>query len=266
MAYQFPEDQYRSDRRFAGEYAGRVARGFDRARGASAMLCALARDLGPGLDRFKAAATAIGGLFAAWSVFVFENDSRDDTSDRLFAWSKEDPRVAIRSEVLGRPKWEPVRSGVRGDHMADYRNACSAMALAGGPADYIVVADADLAGYSLAGIASTIGADHWDAMGGQGLRTIRGKVVQYDVWAWRDLGHPHAHDAREINPRVYDRGHPPVPVLSCFGGIAVYKGAAFAAGRYAGGDCEHVPFHRSLEGAGFPRVFMNPGMVAVYPD
>ena len=61
-------------------------------------------------------------------------------------------------------------------------------------------------------------------------------------------------------------GAPLVPVDSCFGGLAVYRMEAFASGSYAGGDCEHVTFHASLRRAGFGRIFLDPSLLALYPD
>lgn len=269
MAYAFPEHNYRPADHFAAGYHARVQRGREIASQSTVAICGLARDIESRIPRLIEAMTAIGGLFSDYRIHIYENDSVDRTKPLLEAWSKRDPRVHFRSETIRRLKWASVRSGVRADHMADYRNACHdsvghVVARTGQQPDYVVVMDTDLGGWSLDGILSSIGTENWDAMGANGLQMLHGRIVQYDVWAWRDLKHPHAHPATEINPRVYDRGHPPVPVLSCFGGMGVYKGPAYMAARYRGGDCEHVLLHTAMAAAGYSRIFLNPGMVTMY--
>jgi hypothetical protein len=266
MSYTFPEDNYRP-LVHPEAYRARVMIGAARARHLTAAVCALARDLGDRAAFALAGIDAIAGLFAASRSFVYENDSADFTAERVQAWQAADPaRRWARCDRMGRVKWQPVRSGVRGAHMAEYRNILRDAALADpafGP-DVVVMLDSDLAGWSLEGLCSTLGTDGWDAVAANGLKTVGGRVVQYDAWAWRDVDHPHAHAAREINPRVYDRGHPMVPVGSAFGGLAVYRAEALAAACYAGGDCEHAVLHRALADAGYGRIFVNPGQVVVY--
>ncbi|MEO1085295.1 MAG: hypothetical protein AAFY88_13735 [Acidobacteriota bacterium] len=56
-----------------------------------------------------------------------------------------------------------------------------------------------------------------------------------------------------------------MPVVSCFGGLAVYSFEAFTCGaRYAGPECEHVAFHRDLRRRGFGRQFLNPSQIVLY--
>lgn len=59
-----------------------------------------------------------------------------------------------------------------------------------------------------------------------------------------------------------------VEVESAFGGLAIYRTAAFLAGEYLGSDssgreiCEHVPFHKEIRSKGF-RIFINPALVNI---
>jgi hypothetical protein len=264
-ATAFPEAAYPPAPADRAEYEALCALGRERAGRARAVVCGLARDLGDRLPAAIAAADAIGGLFADHRVVVFENDSADATAAGLAAWAARDPRVLVKAQTIGARRWGPVRDPVRGDNMAYYRNHChDEVGARYADFDYVLVMDTDLAGYSLDGVRNTLGRDGWDAMGAQGLAAHRGRAIQYDVWAWRDPGHPGPHAAPEINPRVYGRGRPPVPVLSCFGGLMAYRTPAFLAARYAGGDCEHARFHLAMAAAGFGRIFMNPAMVTCY--
>ena len=42
-------------------------------------------------------------------------------------------------------------------------------------------------------------------------------------------------------------GTNPHKVLSAFGGSCVYKTKDYLLGKYSGGDCEHVNFHKSIK-------------------
>jgi hypothetical protein len=56
-------------------------------------------------------------------------------------------------------------------------------------------------------------------------------------------------------------GSPPVPVVSAFGGMAIYDSFAYLRGHYDGEkDCEHVPFHRSIAERTGQRLYMDPAM------
>ena len=58
-----------------------------------------------------------------------------------------------------------------------------------------------------------------------------------------------------------------VPVQSCFGGMAIYRGALFEQCEYSSndGDCEHVHMHRCMA-AKHPgsKFFMLPSLKLVY--
>lgn len=64
----------------------------------------------------------------------------------------------------------------------------------------------------------------------------------------------------------------PVPVESCFGGLAFYRASMFAQCKYSSvdGDCEHVHIHRCMRKLAAakqqesPRFWMLPAMKVVY--
>jgi hypothetical protein len=271
VAAPFPEAAHPPDRRFAEEYMARVVRGQAIAAGARVALCGLARDVAANIPTLRTGVVALAALFAEARLYLYENDSADATADLLAAWRDEPGSLLVwlKSERLNAPRWPQTRDLARASALAKARNHYHAAVLQDASAgrfrpDYVIVLDADMAGWSPDGALSTIGAASWDAMGSNGIQSVGGRHAQYDAWAWRDLGHPAPHHYTEINARDYDRGHPPVPVLSCFGGMGVYRFDAFAAGRYAGGDCEHVLFHHTLAQRGYPRIFCNPGQITLY--
>jgi len=253
-------------------YQERVAAGRRRMKDSSAVVAALARDVHDTLPDICTRIERLGAMFADYRVVLFENDSSDGTLGYLWAWQQENPAVTILTDQLGTARWPQVADPARGDQMAAYRNGYLRHAVERfAEFDYLIVLDTDLAGgFSREGVANTLGHDGWDMVGSYGIqvRPYAGRQdypVFFDAWAYRDVGHPEAHDYGELNPRIYRRGQPLLPLWSCFGGLAVYRMEALRAGcRYEGGDCEHVMLHRRMRRRGFGRLFMNPSQMVWY--
>ena len=122
MAYIFPEQRFAPGRRFSGEYYARVQRGYEVAASSSVAICGLARDIEPVVPKLTEVLAALCNLFLNARVYLYENDSVDATRLRLQALAASDARITLKSEYRQRPKWGPVRSTVRADQMAEYRN------------------------------------------------------------------------------------------------------------------------------------------------
>lgn len=243
-----------------------VSRGHARRRQLSAVIVGLARNLSFRLPNACRLLDSVGSGFAVSRVAVFENDSGDNTRDELLKYSQQQQthaEVVILGATRGDPIWPQTRDLSRAQAMAGYRAECQEY-VRRNPADVVLVLDLDVADYSDAGLSHTLGNDDWDFVGSYGLAMVREQRVQFDVWAFRDVLHPEPHTRFEINPRHYRLGWPIFPVLSCFGGLGVYRGEAYLAGTYSGGDCEHVQFHKSIQAAGYRRFFLNPNQYVLY--
>jgi hypothetical protein len=251
---------------FRAPYTEALACGRERMADTRIVLCGLARDAAASLRLNLARLERIGSLCADHRIVIFENDSRDGTSALLAEAARRDPRIRVVSETLGRRRWPAVKDLQRASEMADYRNRLQDVVLdAFADFDHVIVADLDLEGWSYDGLANGFGHDDWDVITSQGICFRRGRPTFYDGWAFRthDEGPFRRYALRTM---VFPRGTPPVSVRSAFSGLAIYRMAAFAAGRYGGGDCEHVVFHDSLARAGYGRVLLNPSMLSLYPD
>lgn len=264
----FPEDRFRPTHGLAEEYEKRIHRGRRKMEYRSVVVGGLVRQAGPGIWAALETMERIGKMFDDYRLVVYENDSTDGTSELLSGWwaSNGPDRHAV-CEVTGQPKWPSIRDHDRGVQMAEYREKLrTKMVEVGGNGDYAVVLDTDLAAYSMDGLANSFGFDEWDAMGSLGLkRHSSGRMINYDVWAWRNPGHPDQHHWREINPLSWPRGHAPIPVWSCFGGMAAYRMDAFKSARYVGdGGGDHYRFHLGMREAGYGRVFCNPSQLTLY--
>jgi hypothetical protein len=271
----FPEDAFVCSDELTRSYRARIDLGRRRMAQSRVVIAGLARGLG---DRLTAATIVridrLGTLFADHRVVLFENDSNDGTLPALRQWAGRDRRVTVLSEVLGSTRYPQTRSLERAEKMAEYRNRYLArISDSYRDFEHTIVVDTDLErGWSLDGIANTFGHDDWDAVGSNGIIFKRRDAaspirrIHFDAWAFRSLGHPQPHEGREINVLRFERGEPLLPVVSCFGGAAVYRTQALSAATYGGGDCEHVTLHLKMAGQGFSRIFLNPSQICLYSE
>jgi len=264
---EFDEDEWFCPAVFRAAYNESIARGRDRMARSRVVICGIARDLGEPLRWNLPRIRRIAEPFRDARFVFYENDSVDDTRERLEAWAREDPRVSVLSERLGAPRWGSVPDPARARDLAACREKVRRHAVReAGDFDFAIVLDPDLCGFSYDGIAHSLGQDDWDALGANGLAPRWGRPIYWDTWAFRALGHPDVHGSLEVSLMVLPRGAPLLPVLSCFGGLALYRMAAFAAAAYGGDECEHVTLHKRMCLAGYPRVFLNPSLIVLYPD
>ena len=160
------------------------------------------------------------------------------------------------------------RSLTRTHRLASYRNECvNWVKKSKNKYDYVIVLDLDSdLGFSVDGIYNSI---HWlhkinnaGGMGSYSLLLNTNNLVHYDSFAVRvtdwiasEEGDANNQWFRNFHPPV---GSDPIPLYSCFGGLAVYKARAFLSGKY-GGDLgsEHVEFHKSLKENGWD-MYLNP--------
>jgi hypothetical protein len=267
----FPESRFSPPAEWQDSYASAVADGYQRMQTRQVVIAALARNVAWFLPRTIARIERLGSLFGGYRVVVYENDSADQTPRLLDEWSRRNPRVTVLSEVRHDEVNRPVRCRFRAQRMAYYRAQYHRF-IAAEHADYddVIVVDMDLAeGWSCDGIANTFGQGEWDFVGSYGILYRRlgmqhNRFVHYDSWAFRTSEDFRPMATREVNAMRCSRGEPMISVYSCFGGMGVYRMAAFLSGRYEGPDCEHVAMHRRMRAHGYRRTFLNPSQIAIH--
>lgn len=266
---------------FLESWQSHVEDGRRAAEWASIAVVMLCRTAMPHLLRTLALIDQFTGPFKQRSLYVYENDSADNTPEVLDAFAEARPWVTVEHDKLGGADergFQPSRT-IR---LAACRARCQARVRGmASPPTYVVVLDSDgHGGFDPDGVFNSIG---WlgDLSLRQGLAAgcmasaslfLRDEgdgdlgVAQYDAWAarlndWRDTRQHHW-----FHLWLPPTGSPPVPMYSAFGGLAVYTREAYLAGIYKGGDCEHVGLHRSMREAGH-QLYLNPGSryVAVLP-
>ena len=278
---KFPEALYPCAKENQEEHSAKVILGRQKMNESTVVICGIARDISKNIIANMARIERLGKMFDDYRVVIYENDSTDGTDELLKEWEKSNRSVTILSEKIGSEKYESNTDVNRLTALAGYRNNYLEEIFSRNVSpDYIIVADLDLAGgWSYEGICSSFGYDNWNVMGSNGLlyglspslKNEDGSPamtrVYYDSLAFRRIGHPKQHISSEINALAYNRGEKPFRVLSCFGGLAIYKSDAFKHGaRYSGPDCDHVELHRGMLDTGVDDVYLNPSQIVLYSN
>lgn len=242
----------------------------------------LARNCAPWLRKNLARLEELAAGCRRWQLHIETNDNTDDTDQVLADFCRKHRAATFTSQRLGRQQFSTEFAGRRTEALAEYRTACQRWVKEHArPVDYVVVIDFDAwGGWSHAGFMHGVGALQMtpDAYGMASVALIehpqmamgedkQPKIVngwlQYDAWALRlnsafdDYtaglgGWKHAW--------VPPVGSPPVPVVSAFGGMAIYDAYAFLRGTYDGSDCEHVTFHKTIAERTGSRLYLDPAM------
>lgn len=270
-----PDDWWKVEDDYLVGYENRVRWGREEALRSKVAIVAIARNCGPILSNTLELVDSLAGRFREAVFYAYENDSEDDTASVLDAFCSARTWAVVEHETLGRPDYRGFQEG-RTHALAEYRNRCHDWVRANAPdSQYVCVLDLDpAAGFSVEGVISSVGAfcelagiergslPQPGAMASFSLFKKPDGIAHYDAWAARPLAF--WEDRKHICGMAWFSlfwppvGGPPFPMNSAFGGLCLYKTQAYLSGRYAGGDCEHVMFHREMWRHGW-RVWLNPG-------
>lgn len=200
------------------------------------------------LANFIRDATRLAQRFEDASIFVYENDSSDETRNMLIEWSRGDARVQL-AMLRARPR------SIRTERLAECRKLIWSHAQ---DSDVLVVVDSDYTGSidvdSVVRVATTL--NETTAVFATSSEYI------YDVWALRHARYEYTDPFRDglfvhllrmpLRVQTGERE----PVRSAFNGLGVYNVRQISRvdhrcsyqGRYDDGHpiCEHVPFHLCL--------------------
>ena len=273
-----PEDVWALPDKYYDSYSSKVAIGIEEAKRRKVVFVAIARNCMPYLTNTLACIDAVAAHCGDAAMYVFENDSDDGTAEILDEYASTRSTVVIEHATLNRPRlcgFEVDRTMA----LAEYRNKCRDWVEANHQdAGYVVVLDLDPhGGFSPTGVFNSIGwiCDQLSrvtksmdvgGMASYSLVTFEQedgtfRVAQYDAWAARLCWFEDLRDVigmqwfHQLMPPV---GSPPFVMYSAFGGLAVYTLKGFLAGRYVGGDCEHVGHAKSMWEGGY-QLWFNPG-------
>ena len=266
---------------FGDAYAARMQEGEARLAQSRVAFVGLARNCAPQLADNLKRLEHLAACCGSWQLHIESNDCDDDTVQVLADFCKRHPQATFHYQFLGHAKFGAEFAGRRTIAMAEHRDACQRWVRAcAADADYVVVIDFDQwGGWSHAGLLNGMG---WlvEMPGAYGMASVSlfqydfgngPHWCHYDLWALRGIGQP------DCYWDTYQNGHcgfgfwflpaigsPPVLVSSAFGGLTIYRTAAYLKGTYDGtADCEHVPFHQSIAKATGQHLYLNPSQRCV---
>ena len=272
---------------FHADYAKRVAEGIARLRNAKVAFVGLARNCAGPLIGNLHRMLRIAELCREWSFHVETNDNEDGTDQVLADFCSQFPHATFTSQRLGRQQFSTEFAGRRTIALAEYRDNCQRWVRdCSSDADYVVVIDWDAwGGWWHDGVLAGFG---WlvELQGAYGMASVSlletqmlqqaadGSVskapswAMYDAWAMRGLGQPDttwddysAGKGGWKHSWLPPVGSQPALVASAFGGMCIYRTAAYLAGTYDGtADCEHVPYHASVRKATGQNLYICPAM------
>ena len=270
---------------FAADFARYAEMGQDLAALSEVAFVGLARNCADHLRANLHRLEMLAGSFAGWQLHIATNDNTDGTSEVLSEFVGKHERASYQDANLGREQFTAEFAGRRTEALAEYRTECQEWVRENaGDSHYVIVIDFDSwGGWSHSGVLHGIGAlaaaqtafgmasvslAQYPQLGmGEDKKPFVGPGwVHYDAWALRLNSYRDDYTAGEGGwkhqwlPPV---GSPAVPVCSAFGGMAIYRTAAYLSGTYSGSDCEHVPFHRTMQMRTGQHLFLNPSMRTV---
>lgn len=197
--------------------------------------------------------------FKNYNIFVYENDSTDNTVKELHRYKNDFPdNFEFLSETRKVAHMPLSKSKARTQNLAYCRNLClENIKNNHRDAKITLIIDSDFLGVDINGLFSSISFLQHDTISGIcGHSFIYHKhpkepeshiLTNYDSWAYRQTWW---NDYQETMfwfthwlPFI---GSSPIHVNSAFGGACFYVTEIYTQGKYTGEDCEHVTFHQSL--------------------
>lgn len=280
-----PDHLHRPLDAFADDFERVVSIGESTWHEAQVAFVGLARNCAPWLSQNLVRLEHLADRCNGWKLHIETNDNDDDTDQVLIDFCRQHPQATFTSQRLGRQQLSAEFAGPRTQALAEYRTACQQWVRDNAqPVDFVVVVDFDSwGGWSHAGFLHGVGAltlSH-DGYGMASVSLIEHSVtvqhadgslhpgkgwVHYDAWAlrlnstWDDYTAGHGGWKHQWLPAI---GSSPVPVVSAFGGMAIYDTHAYLKGTYDGRDCEHVAFHESAARRTGMKMYLDPAMRTV---
>lgn len=264
-------------------------------KNSSIIVCGIVRNAGKTLARNISVINELLDRFGDYRVFVYENDSVDDTKKILQTWHLSDPeRIHVSLNQTDSSVVIPPSAEVPGlnhffchrriDKMAALRNHyLDYIESQGWSADYLMVVDLDVAGFCLDGILSSFGSEvEWDAVTAFGYSTSpRLRRRYHDTYAltlWDDKMNPQTEAKMAEYAERFGSLKPGdawIRVASAFGGVAIYRFEAVKGLRYSEPalpnydprvevKCEHFSLYKQMIDRGYDKIYINPSMRLKY--
>jgi hypothetical protein len=226
----------------------------------SCIIVGTARDISGYVNSSINTLKRISKLFKYCPIVIYENDSKDDTLEKL----KSIENITVISE-----KNVP---GNRTTRLAYARNKLHQYSIdLNYPFDYYIVCDLDdkISKLTPESILTCFKHSGWSMMG------ANQESKYYDIWALRTFDDWCDHDCWNNKDnklsckfKKISKNDKLIPVKSCFGGTGIYKfkdtiGCVYKSipQEYNPESCEHVSFHEDMVLKHNAKLFINPEMI-----
>lgn len=260
----------------------------------SIIICSIVRNAANGLKHNIPVINQICRAFRDYHIFVYENDSIDNTKEILIKWHNTEPEhIHISLNTLNAPSSIPdndkIRKGVnrffcyeRIDKMAKLRNKyLEYVRNIGWKADLFMVVDLDVAQLYSYPILQTLQINkNWDMISAFGYSfspTLKKRYHDtYALTKWEDRFIPQTEEIIYKTNHTFDKlkTHDKwVHVASAFGGLAIYRFEAICGLKYYAlrnndkkveARCEHFSIHKQMIENGFSNIYIVPSMSLLY--
>lgn len=232
-----------------------------------------ARNIESHLSNTKEKLKMIKSLFKSSKIIIYENDSTDKTLDILNEWNKDNFIQLITEKDV---------KGIRTERLAYARNLLYKEAMKH-IFDLLIVIDLDnvineLKPEAIISCFNKEIVEDWAMLGANQLNNYYDMFAlrTYDDWMPIDLMKCRHIDKQPENYCLIDRyrnisqNEKPIKVLSCFGGMAIYKrlyldNCSYGSGFQMNGTekiefCEHVDFNKCVINNG-GNIYINPKFI-----
>jgi len=189
--------------------------------------------------------------------YFYENDSVDGTQKILIDNGEQHDNFRYDTDILKTTNWGRVAKLQRAREMCGYRNKyLQRLQQLDYAFDYVVIVDMDFTTLNISqlDVAMSYDADMVGANGRMKLE-LNGLGVYYDRWALEGLPHRHVDNlnAKSAPPKV----------LSCFGGVGLYKAESLRECWYdpnmaASPNADHGTLHAAMRKAGHTKMYICP--------
>ncbi len=244
--------------------------GIAKARNSSIVFAGCIRDVNPVIFGSNLGKIFnVGSKFKNFQVVLVENDSIPICQEHLSTLKGND-KITVLSHKYGFPKLGDGRDERRVSIMAMLRNQYLQYIKTNlSKYNYVCVIDMDLTDWRQDGVFNSLGYQHWDMIGANGIQIKKdGSLTYYDTFAVIEAnGKTYQTQEFKDTPILNSRRE---HVMACFGGIGLYKTSSFLKGgsydlyklddKYCSEQCG---IHINMARSGCGNISINPNMVVI---
>lgn len=255
-------------------------------------ICSIVKNAEKGLKKNIPVIEGLFQYFNSVNVFIYENDSTDNTKHLLKDFEHRYPskvKVSLNDNLII-PQQDTLKSTAnpffnrsRISRMVFLRNKyMEYVKEINWDGDYFLVVDLDVAQIKITNILESFNTTKdWDAISAYGYSlSPRLKERYHDTYAYRPYGVPYDQPQTEsdiygLNNLFHDEVNDLIPVSSAFGGLAIYRWEAIRGLKYKLEEnqdnrvevyCEHHSIYRQMSQRGYNRFYINKRMRLKYQE